>query len=248
MSNNTEKKIYTVGDLRTAMSIMTDAKNNTDSELACEYFDAADYMEKTFKAYNEQTLSNQYNEMSSLKDIFTRRQYPVAYPTKDSKSGANALKSVSRATRFNVSDFITSKEKEGTPVANGKEYLDAINGLSTALMRFIQSEVSYDQNGGKKSVPVSVPVAALTRVMSCIGIEGVIARNRDVRFLAYTVSGGSASIGSLRDVSPERVSSQLMDVYHVQMNGLKYEFETQGKEDQSAPAPAVKSNKAKAKK
>ena len=65
----------------------------------------------------------------------------------------------------------------------------------------------------------------LQSVMDCIGIDGMIARNRDVRFLAYSCTGGSSSIGSLREVSVSRVATMLVDVYTVQISGGQYDFE-----------------------
>lgn len=238
-STNTEKKegiemkkVFTLSDIATAMAAADDARRNTDSLLAVEYLQAMDDMNTAISGYNEQLLHSQYDEMSTLSDVFTRRQYSPLHTQLDKKN--DCFKAVARVTRFNVSDFVGYKEEEESPVSMGKEYLDAVKGLSTALMRFIQSEVTYDHNGGKKSVPVSVPVEALKKVMEIVGIEGVIARNRDVRFLAYTCTGGTSTIGALRDVSPEKVSSMLLDVYHVQMNNGKYAFETQGKDDQPA--------------
>lgn len=225
------EKTYTLNDIKNAMSNADNARNNTDSIIAQEYLDAMDGMNDAFKGYNDQTRNAAFDEMATLKDVFTRRQYSALHAQKDNKS--KGFKAVSRSVRFSASEFINYKKEKGVTVEKGDEYTTALKGLTTALMRFIQSEVTYDQNGGKKSVPVSVPVAALKAVMDTIGIDNVIARNRDVRFLAFTCTGGTGTIGALRDITPSKVESMLMDVYHVQMNGLKYEFETQGKDEKS---------------
>lgn len=236
-----EEKVYTLNDIKDAMSAADNARNNTGSIFAKEYLDTMDAMNDAFKGYNDKTRAAAFDEMATLKDVFTRRQYSALHAQKDSKS--KGFKAVSRSVRFSTSEFINYKKEKGMTVENGDKYTTALKGLTTALMRFIQSEVTYDNNGGKKSVPVSVPVAALKAVMDTIGIDNVIARNRDVRFLAFTCTGGTGTIGALRDVSSSKVEAMLMDVYHVQMNGLKYEFETQGKDDKPALAPAKKSGK-----
>ena len=211
---NTEKKI-TLANLNTAMSNANDARANTDSLIACEYLDTMDDMDTAFSGYNKGLLSENYATMTTLSDVFTRRHYSPLHSQWDKKN--NTFKAVARVTRFNALDFVKEKKLDTT-------FPEKVKALADKLAAFIKSEVTYDGKG-KKSVSVKEVVPALAAVVEEIGIEGVYARVRDVRFLAYTVSGGSSSIGSLRVVDPARVATMLIDVYHVQMTGGVYDFE-----------------------
>jgi len=209
-----EKKI-TMVDLKTAMENANDARANTDSKLACEYLDTMGDMDSAFADYNKGLLADNYATMTTLADVFTRRHYSPLHSQWDKKN--NSFKAVARVTRFNALDFVKEKKLDTT-------FPEKVKALSDKLSAFIKSEVTYDGKG-KKAVSVKEVVPALQAVMDCVNIEGVIARNRDVRFLAYTVSGGSASIGSLRIVDPARVATMLIDVYAVQTTGGVYDFE-----------------------
>ena len=215
----TTEKTMTVADIHTAISIANDARANTDSLIACEYLEAMDNMDTTFSKYNAQQLAAQYETMNTLADLFKRGHYSPIHPQWDKKN--NTFKPVARATRFNALDWVEKKKVDTT-------FPQKVKDLSTKLAAFIKSEVQYD--GGKKMVPVKEVVPALQAVMDCVGLDGVIARNRDVRFLAYTVSGGSTTIGSLREVDPARVATMLIDVYAVQMAGGEYDFEKKDNE------------------
>lgn len=211
---NTEKKI-TLANLNTAMSNANDARANTDSLIACEYLDTMEDMDTAFSGYNKGLLADNYATMATLADVFTRRHYSPLHSQWDKKN--NTFKAVARVTRFNALDFVKEKKLDTT-------FPEKVKALSEKLSAFIKSEVTYDGKG-KKSVSVKEVVPALSAVVEEIGIDGVYARVRDVRFLAYTVSGGSSSIGSLRVVDPARVATMLIDVYAVQMTGGVYDFE-----------------------
>lgn len=213
-----ENKI-TATDIQTAIARANMARENTDSLIACEYLDTMEEMDTTFSKYNQQTLSEQYASMDKLSDVFTRRHYSPMHSQWDKKN--NTFRAVPRVTRFNALDFIKAKKLDTT-------FPEKIKALSDKLAAFIKSEVQSD--GGKKVVPVKEVVPMLQACMDCVGLDGVIARNRDVRFLAYTVSGGSGSIGSLRQVDPARVATMLIDVYAVQLSGGEYDFEKKNTE------------------
>ena len=219
---NMEQKKITIVELKTAMENANNARANTDSLIACEYLDAMDEMDSTFELYNRQQLSNQYHEMKTLEQLFKRGYYSPVHSQWDKKN--NTFKAVSRVTRFNALDFVGVKKIDTT-------FPQKIKTLAEKMAAFIKSEVQYDNNGGKKAVNIKEIVPALQAVMDCVGIEGVIARNRDVRFLAYACTGGSGSIGSLREVNPSRVATMLVDVYAVQMNNGVYDFEKKGNEN-----------------
>lgn len=217
---NTEKKI-TLANLNTVMSNANDARANTDSLIACEYLNTMEDMDTAFSKYNKGLLADNYATMNTLADVFTRRHYSPMHSQWDKKN--NTFKAVARVTRFNALDFVKEKKLDTT-------FPEKVKALSDKLSAFIKSEVTYDGKG-KKSVSVKEVVPALAAVVEEIGIDGVYARVRDVRFLAYTVSGGSSSIGSLRVVDPARVATMLIDVYAVQMTGGVYDFEKQETEN-----------------
>ena len=208
-----EKKL-TLADLKTAMAVATNASDNTDSMIACEYLNDMSAMDKAFADYNKQLLSSVYDTMKTPADVMKCAHYSPLYSQWDKKN--KAYKAVSRTTRLNVLDFIEKKGLES-------ELPEKVKVFSEKLADFIKSEVQYD--GGKKTVNVKTVVPYLQSIMDCIGIDGMIARNRDVRFLAYTVSGGSSTIGALREVSVSRVATMLIDVYTVQLSGGMYDFE-----------------------
>lgn len=218
-----ETKVYTLSDVRTAMSQADDARANADSLIACEYLDAMKNMDSTFKGYNDTLLASQYATMNTLADVFTRRQWSPIHSQWDNKH--NCFKAVERAKSFDALAFIEAKDK----IDKAEEFTAAVKALADALTKFVRSEITFDTQGGKKAVPVSVPVSAMAKVMEIIGIDGVIARNRDARFMAYSCTGGSSSIGNLRDITPSKVATQLVEVYHVQMSGLAYGFEADTK-------------------
>ena len=220
--NNNEKMVA----LRTSMSLTTDSRNNTESILASDYLDSMNDMDKACKAYNDETIKAAFDEMITLSDLFKREHYSALYTKWDKK--ANAFAIGTRTTRLDALAFIDSKK-----VDKGDEFKSAVSDLGDALSGFIKSEVTYDGKG-KKSVPVSVPVSALKKVMDIVGIEGIIARNRDARFLAYSCSGGSSSIGALRDITPNKVALALVDVYHVQLTKGAYAFESEVKKAEKA--------------
>lgn len=210
---NMEKKV-TLAEIKTAMESANNARANTDSLIACEYLDTMEDMDTTFSAYNKTLLEGAYNELSTPAELMKRGHYSPLHSQWDKKN--NTFKAVARVTRLNVLDFIEKKGLES-------ELPEKVKVFSEKLSAFIASEVQYD--GGKKAVNVKTVVPFLQGVMDCIGIEGVIARNRDVRFLAYSCTGGSGSIGSLREVSVSRVATMLVDVYTVQLSGGMYDFE-----------------------
>lgn len=217
MKNNEkemEEKKMTMTDIKTAMENANNARANTDSLVACEYLDTMEEMDTTFSAYNKSLLEAVYNELSTPAELMKRGHYSPLHSQWDKKN--NTFKAVARVTRLNVLDFIEKKEIKS-------ELPEKVKVFAEKLAEFIKSEVQYD--GGKKAVNVKTVVPFLQAIMDCIGIDGMIARNRDVRFLAYTVSGGSSTIGALREVSVSRVATMLIDVYTVQLSGGMYDFE-----------------------
>lgn len=218
-TTTTTEKVLTISDIKTTISIANSARENTDSLIASEYLDAMESMDTTFSKYNAQQLAGQYETMNTLADLFKRGHYSPIHPQWDKKN--NTFKAVPRAARFNALDFVKEKKLDTT-------FPEKVKALAEKLAAFIKSEIQSD--GGKKTVPVKEVVPMLTAVMDCIAIEGVIARNRDVRFIAYSVTGGSSSIGAIREVSPARVAMALIDVYAVQMAGGEYDFEKKNTE------------------
>lgn len=217
MNNNEkemEEKKMTMTDIKTAMENANNARANTDSLVACEYLDTMEEMDTTFSAYNKSLLEAVYNETNTPAELMKRGHYSPLHSQWDKKN--NTFKAVARVARLNVLDFIEKKGLES-------ELPEKVKVFSEKLSAFIASEVQYD--GGKKTVNVKTVVPFLQSIMDCIGIDGMIARNRDVRFLAYTVSGGSSTIGALREVSVSRVATMLIDVYTVQLAGGMYDFE-----------------------
>lgn len=221
------------------------ARVNADKEnvFAKEFLDVMGEKGSVFGRYNKQTREAAYNEMTDLAALFSRRQYSAMYPRQDKKKGGYVI--VGRDTPFNVVEYIDHKGKD---FAQGTSFMDAAKGLTTAIMRYVQSEVTYDAQGGKKSVPVGVVVDALKKVVEVVGITTVYARVRDAKFLAFTVTGGCGTLGKMRDIECDRVIAALVGMYESQLTGTPYAFETQAKENEPAPAPAAKSHKAKASK
>ena len=221
------------------------ARVNADKEgvFAKEFLDVMGEKGSVFARYNKQTRLASYDEMADLAALFTRRQYSAQYPREDKKNGGYAI--VGRPTPFNIPEYIDHKGKD---FAQGTSFMDAATGLTTAIMRYVQSEVTFDAKGGKKSVPVGTVVDALKKVVEVVGIETVYARVRDAKFLAFTVTGGCGTLGKMRDIKCDRVIAALVGMYESQLTGTPYAFETQAKENEPAPAPAVKSHKAKASK
>ena len=168
-----EKKI-TLVDIKTAMENANLARENIECILACEYIENMEDMDTTFSEYNKGLLSSAYDEMKSPADVMKRAYYSPLHSQYDKK--ANTFKAVSRKARLNVLDFI---EKKGID----SSLPEKVKALTDKLTTFVQSEVTYD--GGKKTVPVKDVVPFLQSIIDEIGIEGIIARNRDVRFLAY---------------------------------------------------------------
>lgn len=211
---NMEKKI-TLAELKTAMENANGARENTDSILAASYLDTMDDMDSAFTDYNKGLLTAAYEAMNTPADVMKRAHYSPLHSQWDKK--ANSFKAVARCTRLNVLDFIKEKNIESA-------LPEKIKALTDILTAFIRSEVQYD-GAGKKTVNVKACLPALKDVFDCIGIENMIARNRDVRFLAYSCTGGSGSIGALREINPARVATMLVDVYTVQLSGGAYDFE-----------------------
>lgn len=211
---NMEKKI-TLTEIKTAMSAANMARENTDSILAASYLDTMDDMDSAFSGYNKGLLAAAYEAMNTPADVMKRAHYSPLHSQWDKKN--NTFKAVPRVTRLNVLDFLKEKKVDSTlPVK--------ITDLTAKLAAFIRSEIQYDGHG-KKTVNVKEVLPALQAVMDEIGIENMIARNRDARFLAYACTGGSGSIGSLREINPARVATMLVDVYTVQLSGGAYDFE-----------------------
>lgn len=220
---NMEKKI-TLVELKTAMENANMARENTDSILAASYLDTMDDMDGTFADYNKELLSAAYEEMTTPADVMRRAHYSPLHSQWDKK--ANTFKAVSRKTRLNVLDFI---EKKGIKSA----LPETIKALADKLTAFVQSEVQFDGKG-KKAMNVREVGPMLSAVIEEIGIDGIYSRVRDVRFLAYSCTGGAATIGTLRDITPAKVALALIDVYHVQLTGGAYAFESEVKKAEKA--------------
>ena len=217
---NMEKKI-TLTEIKTAMSAANMARENTESILAASYLDTMEDMDTTFAKYNQALIAAAYEEMKTPADVMKRGHYSPLHPQWDKKN--NTFKAVPRVTRLNVLDFIKEKKIESA-------LPEKIKALTEKLTAFIRSEIQYDGHG-KKTVNVKEVLPALQAVMDEIGIENMIARNRDARFLAYACTGGSGSIGSLREINPARVATMLVDVYTVQLSGGAYDFEKKDNEN-----------------
>lgn len=215
MKNTNTTTTKTLVDIRTAMNNADDARANTESILASSYLDTMEEMDTTFADYNKGLLSAAYEEMTTPADVMRRAHYSPLHAQFDKKS--NTFKAVARKTRLNVLDFIKEKKVESA-------LPEKIKALTEKLSAFVKSEVTYDGKG-KKSVSVKEVVPALAAVVEEIGIEGVYARVRDIRFLAYACTGGSGSIGALRVIETSRVAAMLVDVYHVQLSKGAYDFE-----------------------
>lgn len=217
---NMEKKI-TLAEIKNAMEKANAARESTDSIFARAYLDTMENMDTTFSDYNKGLLTSAYAEMDSPADVMKRGHYSPLHSQWDKKQ--NTFKAVARVTRLNVLDFIKEKKIESA-------LPEKVKTLTEKLSAFIQSEIKFDGHG-KKTVNVKEVLPALKEVFDTIGIENMIARNRDVRFLAYACTGGSGSIGALREVNLARVATMLVDVYTVQMSGGAYDFE---KKDEKA--------------
>lgn len=214
---NMESKKVTLVEVKTAMANADNAHANTDSLIACEYLDAMEDMDSTFTAYNNGLLADAYGQMNSLADLYKRGHYSPLHSQWDKKN--NCFRAVARTARLNALDFAKVKKVE-----KGEEFSKAVEKLAEQLAAFIKSEVSYDGTS-PKSVNIKTVVPLLKAVFDCVGIPDVMARNRDVRFLAYSCTGGAGAIGALREVNPARVATMLVDVYTVQMSGGAYDFE-----------------------
>lgn len=208
-----EKKM-TLVDLKTAMSVATLANDNTDSMIACDYLDDMKGMDKAFAEYNKQLLIECYDTMNSPADVMKRGHFSPLYSQYDKKN--KCYKAVSRSTRLNVLDFINEKKIDST-------LPEKIQTFTVKLAEFIASEIQYD--GGKKTVNIKTVVPFLQDIVNVIGIDGIIARNRDVRFIAYKVTGGSSTIGKLNTIDANKIALALIDVYTVQLSGGQYDFE-----------------------
>lgn len=211
---NMEKKI-TLVELKTAMENANSARENTDSIVAASYLDTMDDMDSAFTGYNKGLLAAAYDAMNTPADVMKRAHYSPLHSQWDKKN--NTFKAVARVTRLNVLDFIKEKGIEST-------LPEKIKALADKLAAFVQSEITFDGKS-KKSVNIKEVVPMLSAVVEEIGIEGIYSRVRDVRFLAYSCTGGSCSIGALREINPARVATMLVDVYTVQLSGGAYDFE-----------------------
>lgn len=223
-ATTTTATIYTPADLQALAHEVDKVKASVESVTAKEYLDACAALSDALNVYNCATMEQAFSECSTLADVIKRAHFSSIYAKFDKKTGATSL--VGRSTRFPLGAFLDYHKEAKHDISGAVAFADAVGVLVKSLRAFVGSEVTFvEGTKSGKAVKISIVCDALKAVMDAVGIEGVYARPKDVRFLSYAVTGGSASIGALREINRADVEKYLIDVYSVQLNKQAYGFE-----------------------
>ena len=143
----------------------------------------------------------------------------------------------SLTARLNLLDFFAACEEgkvslpvEIQPVKN------ALAKVATAVKTMVNEGVT------KETMSTKATKEALVDFIKTTGVEGVHGRSVDARFLAFAVTKAK-EMGELADITVESVVPFVMDMFHVQLLGLEYKFETKETKKEEATKAAEKTSK-----
>lgn len=184
---------------------------------------ANDAMTKATNAYNTAVKEAAYEIALASEHpvgyLCKARKHTTMHPRSDKKAGVTTT---SRSARFDLFDFIeyAASEKVNKPVAGADMLKEKLAAVAEKLGEYVDASMKKDANPVTKHC-----AAALEDLCKYIGVPGVHGRAKDVRFLSYAVTKAK-ELGELSKITADTVAPFIMDMYHVQLLGKEYTFES----------------------
>lgn len=207
-----------------------DAATATKTEMtAAAFLDIVEAKDKAAAAYNAAALESHYDRFLSTdcpvaalaRALHWSKLVPVT-----AKEGGTTLRG--RATRFNLLDFIKYAADHEHAIVNGEAIKAAVTAAAETLSAYVLAQVTKE--GG---MSIAAPKSALEKVLGLIDVDKIHADSKDVRFIAYAVTH-ARELGELSKITPATVAPFIMDVINAKLNGVKYRFAEEKKEEEAA--------------
>lgn len=182
---------------------------------------AKEAMNTAIDALNRDMLVEIYTRcLSSDNPIsaFARTNKYTMYTSRLTKDGVLC----NRTERLNLNSFFQYAKDQATPIVDEHALQTKLEDLTDKIMRYVAARIQKEDD--TCGLELNKAKCALDKVLKAINVEGVKARNIDVKYLS-TVMPKAKKMGLIDKIDTNTTSRYLMDVFHVQITGVEYDFD-----------------------
>lgn len=176
-------------------------------------------MDKAVSTLNEDMLSEIYDRVLSTPNPMSAFAKTNKYSKATSKLAKDGTV-VFMTAPLSMPDFFEYAKKKGTPIMDEANLTGLISALLTKIKAIASVRLNSENEAG---LEVSQAKCALDKVLKAINVEGVKARKIDAEYL-YVALVNRRTMDDLSNISDNQVMLVLMDVFHHQITGKKYDF------------------------
>jgi len=218
-------------DFRKAISAMNkvllaeaagEAVLSKDSKAAMSAMNAAK------DAYNESALIDLYNSFlatdAPLVELCKVQEHSTGYAKRMTKAITLEF-AVRNGIRINMLDFFRHAEKVGTPIEEAGYIIDGLKALAPKINDVILAESNGLPKATREKCINEARNCLFKEVLSKCGIEGLRARDNDVKALAMALAKAKARL-EWDGVSADGIAPLLMDIIHSQVTGEQWKLRT----------------------
>jgi len=176
-------------------------------------------MDKALAALNNDMLSEVYDRCLSKDNPVSAFALTNKYTKWTSRVDKNGC-IVSTTDRLDLSLFFNYAKDKAMPIVDEHALIDSVKALSAKLEVLVAARLHKEDDCKTEKMQAK---CALHKVLTAINVEGVKARPIDAEYLAIVLTKAK-SMGKIDNIDPKATMRYLMDVFHVQLNNLKYDF------------------------
>lgn len=190
-------------------------------------------IEKRDKALTAYTAAVKYDlyaqcmkEDNPLRALCALGTYPKYKVKKE--DGASVLGC--EDTRISMLDFLAYADESGQPIKDAHLIKTKLDRVAEVVAAWVHGKVQDEVTR------IDLPKEALSELIALCGFDSkdggkykpVHARSIDLRFIAFAVTK-ARGLGKLGRITAKSVTPYIMDVFHIQLTGGKYDFESSSK-------------------
>ena len=191
-----------------------------EKATAAEYLKAQEDMNEAVKAVNADMVTSVYSRVLATEHPVAELCKTYRYTSMRPHNNKGAVSLVGVDARLSLLDFLTHCNESGATLdIDTKALVSALDTLATELEKKVRADITKEAEVGTKELK-----SALETVINLLNVEGVHARSKDARYLAY-VATKAKRMGVLADITAENVVPFLMDIFKVQLRKEEYMFE-----------------------
>lgn len=191
-----------------------------EKATAKEYFDAQTAMNEAVKAVNADMVTAVYSRVLATEHPVAELCKTYRYTSMRPHNSKGAVSLVGVDARLDLLAFLGHCNESGATLdIDTKALVSALDTLAVELEKKVRADITKEAEVGTKELK-----SALEVVINLLNVEGVHARSKDARYLAYAATKAK-SLGVLADIDADTVIPFLMDVMKVQLRKEEYLFE-----------------------